>query len=337
MATPEHDRENRRAGIGVGGPTDYERLVRFVLSSGGEFGLAVARATDPGVREGVMTQAILDAEAAGVRVATLDLDSFPADGDLLDALKAAAVGDGGAPLGAVFATNAEALLLDTVGRPRITPAIEGLNRRRDLLPRELPVRLVLWLSDAAADAFAELARDLRDVALTFFRFESREWPRAITRHADLPGWMYLADADEAPRLRREASLLSQMLERTPKEPQAMAEAAARIGQIHVLLGLPDEGLGWLRRAVESFRTAADQRGEATARIRLADVLRVRGQVEDSLSELGEAAKIFESLGEDRSRAITQGQIADILQARGAARRGVAHSPGGGVADPRASW
>jgi tetratricopeptide (TPR) repeat protein len=198
---------------------------------------------------------------------------------------------------------------------RIASAVEELNRAWDLLPEKVPVRAVLWLSDRAADALASGARDLYDVALTFFRFEFREWPRAVTPHESLPAWIYLARPEEEPRLRREASLLERVVEKA-RQPRAIADAAARIGQIKVLLGDAAQGEVWLRRAIDAFREDRNASGEALVRLRLGDLRRLRGDLDAAMGEYQAVIEVYQNTGEARGRAIALGQIADILQARG---------------------
>jgi tetratricopeptide (TPR) repeat protein len=301
----------------VGEPSDYERLVRFVASPGGQFGLALARYADPSVREGVMTPAILDAEAAGRKVAVLDLRNQASDANLLQRLRdsLSSAGTGSRP-DAVFMINLDHLLLDPTGAPRLTPAIDELNRLRDTLPQVLPARAVLWLSDAAADALAHVARDLHDVVLTFFRFESREWPRAVTRHEELPGWMHLAQPDEESRLKREAALLERILDREATQPRAAADAAARLGQIYILVGKPAEGAAWLDRAREAFQKLGDHGSEALMLTRLGDLRRLHGDLGTARAMYEAALALYTQMGDVRSRAVTMGKIADILEARG---------------------
>ena len=68
------------------GPSDYDRLVRFVVAPSGRFGLAIARCSDISVREGVMTQAIVDAKAGGTGVDILDLTDARPDANLVERL-----------------------------------------------------------------------------------------------------------------------------------------------------------------------------------------------------------------------------------------------------------
>ena len=155
--------------------------MRFIVWPAHRFGLALARYADPIVRDGVITSATLDAEAAGRKVATLSAAAWEPEERLLGRLKeAAAPTETDASPDALFVTGLESLVSDPAGRPLVTPAIDGLNRQRDLLPGEVGVPIVLWLTDSASEAFRRVARDLYDVVLTFFTFDAREWPRAIS-------------------------------------------------------------------------------------------------------------------------------------------------------------
>ena len=297
-------------------PNDYERLVRFLVSPEPRFALALARYSDPAIRDGLITQALVDAHAAGTQIATLDLRDLGPSADLLKQFRDTVEGSAaGTRSEAICVINMEPLLLDATGNMHIAPAVEGLNRIRDVLPERIPARIVLWLSDAGADALARGARDLYDVALTFFRFEIQEWPRAITQYQTLPAWIYLASPGDEPRLRREVSLLEQVFERAT-EPRAVADAAARIGQVKVLLGDLEEGEVWIRRAVAEVRKHGIRSAEPRLRIRLGDLQQLRGELDSAVEQYRTAVDLYRRAGDEGAQAVAVGRIANILEARG---------------------
>src|SRR5438552_9381709 len=111
MAERVADRNVSSPALAFSEPSDYERLIRFIVSPERHFALAIARCTDPTVCSGVMTQATIDAEAAGIRVAIVDLASAAPEVHLLEELRRALRSDG-PDAGAVFVTNLDTLLLD---------------------------------------------------------------------------------------------------------------------------------------------------------------------------------------------------------------------------------
>ena len=307
--------DQRRPLVGRTPPTDYERLVRFVARPARRFGLAIARCSNDAVRDGMVAQAAGEAQAAGARVAHIDLRPQGADVDLLDLMRSALNADALEPQ-VLLVMGLDHLVLDTTGLPRSTPAIEGLNRRRDLLPDLVPAHVVLFVSDAAADALTQVARDLSDIALTFFRFESPEVPRVITRHEELPGWITLARPEEEAKLRREAALLQAVFEDQKSPPSSRGDAAARIGQIQVLLGDGSQGLEWLGRAAEIFATNDEPVKEGAVRGRIADLEMTRGDHEAAGRQLQRVLELSERAGSALARATTLGRMAGIYQARG---------------------
>src|SRR6058998_850695 len=114
MAERVADRNVSSPALAFSEPSDYERLIRFIVSPERRFALAIARCTNPTICSGVMTQATIDAEVAGTRVATVDVAKIAPDAHLLEELQRA-LRSHGPDAGAVFVVNLDALLLDATG------------------------------------------------------------------------------------------------------------------------------------------------------------------------------------------------------------------------------
>ncbi len=264
-----------------------------------------------------MTQAVLDAKAAGVGVHVLDLADAEPDADLVERLaRVAAKPHESGEIDVLFVKNLDHVLIEPTGMVRVSPAIEDLNRRRDTLPDAVPAGVVLWLSGPAVDALAQTARALYDVVLTFFRFESLASPRVITPHDAVPFWIQLALPEEQSRLKREAAILETVIDRSSSSPATVADSLARLGQIRVLLGDASDGQRRLARAAEAYRELGDASAEASVLLRLGDVEEIRGDLDSAAQHYEAARLLLERLGDVRVRAVTMGKIADILQARG---------------------
>jgi tetratricopeptide (TPR) repeat protein len=298
-------------------PTDYERLLRFLVAPGPAFGFAIARYTDPRVRDGLIQRLELDAAALNTHVVTIDLSNVRRNTDLVERVHSLLEPDsaGDAPT-AAFVVRLDRFLVDPHGAPNVSASIRALNMARDNLRKAWPARVVFWLSDAAAKAFATFAYDLHDVALTLFRFDERE-ADVVTRprFGDVPDWLRLAQDEDTPRLQREAALLEVVLKDTT-EVQSQAENAFRIAQIRSVLPDPDLARYWFQRAIHLFSEAKDGQGEAKAWLRLGDFCRFRGDLDVAMEQYKRAEQLFVQASNELEIAVTRGRIADILQDRG---------------------
>ena len=298
-------------------PSDYERLLRFVTRSGPEFALAMVRYADPNVRDRLIQQIQNDALQLGSRVKRLDLHDLAEDANLLETLASSLKQDPDSlgPINALFVVRLEHALVDPLGVSKIAPNIRGFNIARDQLPTRVPTRLVLWLSDAAANALANHARDLYDVVFSFYRFDDHDQPKAIHLTREVPGWMQFAQAQDIPKLRREAALLEDVFENDVRGAPR-ADAAARIGQIEVLTGNTEKGMNWWQRALAFYETDGNVNDAAELHLKIGDQFFLNGDLEAAMNNFEKAKELFQSIDDPGSVAVSQGQIADILQARG---------------------
>jgi tetratricopeptide (TPR) repeat protein len=298
--------------------TDYERLVRFLISPGPTFGFAIARYADPRVRDRLIEQATRDAQAAGLRAETLNLSRTKLEGhpnlaDLLEQRLRPKKNE--EAIRAVFIVQLEKFLIDPFGETRVSPSISVLNQSRDLLPRRMGARVVLWLTDAAANTFATFAHDLYDVALTHFRFEDRDDPMPITQYGNnIPDWLVAATDEDRPRLKREVSLLETIFRSATSIP-SKADAAFRIAQIHAILSEPIEAKKWFGIALELYHEANDILSEGKTLLRYGDFLYWWNELDTALGYFENALTVYHGLNDERMIAESNDRIADILQAR----------------------
>jgi tetratricopeptide (TPR) repeat protein len=212
---------------------------------------------------------------------------------------------------AVIVCGFEHLLLDCLGGADVAPAIEGLNRHRDLAPQQVPVPVVFVLSTSASRALAAHARDLWDVVLTSFHFEAVPAQTMISDPWHTQDWQ-VAPLEDHPRLKREADLLERTL--AGQDPLAAAESMVRLGEIHRLLCEFDEALPYFRRATDTFREIGDRARELVAWDRIAEILEERGESAAALRiRRKRQLPICEKLDGGWASAVTLGRIADVLQ------------------------
>ena len=296
-------------------PSEYERLVRFAVAPARRFALAIARYVDSRVRDDLIQKVKEDVEKAGETLVVVDVGSLLPDGDLVEHLRAASEGAGKTQV--LFAINLDHLLIDASGKALTTAAIDDFNRRRDALPDLIDTHIVIWLSEPAATVFASAARDVHDIALTFFRFEGREAPSAmIHRFGELPFWIDLASAEEVPRLRREAALLRQIANDPSATEMAQADALSRIGQIEVLLGDAPRGLATLTTAAGAYAAAGDPNLEALLRMRIGNILINRGDCDGALANYQAARSHAEEDNNPFKQAVANLHVASALHFRG---------------------
>ncbi|MCM8636495.1 MAG: hypothetical protein NFW15_11225, partial [Candidatus Accumulibacter sp.] len=192
---------------------------------------------------------------------------------------------------------------------------EAFNLRREAIARDVPLRILLWLTTAPIRQLALRAPDLWAWRSGIFSFTL----------ADQPAIPALHPFDEAIDRRS----LVERTRRIGELRSALGSAAALPEDLR--LGLLDE-LAELLRSVgeldEALRIRLEEelpvheklgnvRSKALTQGQIADILQARGQLDEALRiRLEEQLPVFEKLGDVRSKAVTQGQIADILQARG---------------------
>jgi tetratricopeptide (TPR) repeat protein len=299
--------------------TDYERLVRFLISPGPAFGFAIARYADPRVRDRLIDQATRDAHAADLRAESLNLSRTELAGhpnlvDLLEQKLRPKKTE--STIRAVFIVQLEKFLIDPFGETRVSPSISVLNQSRDLLPRRIGARVVLWLTDAAANTFATFAHDLYDVALTHFRFEDRDDPIPITQYGkNIPQWLIAATDENTPRLQREASLLETVF-RSATNIASKADATFRIAQIRAILNEPIEAERWFKVTLDLYSQATIKIGEVEVRLQYGDFLFQRGDLFSARRYYNDALYWYEHTNNEYMAAFTRLKIIDIFRARG---------------------
>lgn len=280
-----------RSDLSAREPTEYERLVRFVAAPAKRFALAIARYVDERVRDEVIARARADVMTAGGVLAVLDAGSIGPDGDLVGEL-GSAISRSGAALNprAICVINLEPLVLSPLGKPQTASSIEDLNRRRDELPTLIQAHMVLWVKDEVAVAFSMAARDLFDIALTYFRFDQSTFTeRALPHYTETSAPLQHEDEPDHPRLKREAALLYQIVRDPSTSAPSRADAIGRIGQIERLRRNPtgissptfDEALRvWRDEVLPLVERIGDKRSATLTRMNIGSALLERSGAGD---------------------------------------------------------
>ncbi len=339
----------------ISNPNDYERLVRFVTREGADFALCLVQYRDPNIRDKIMNKLEFDAKQLGVLIKTLDFGELDHNANLLEEMQKGLVQEN-TQVKALSIKRLDLAIVDAMGNPRISPSIQGLNLARDQIPKAVPARVVLWLSEAACNALATNTTDFYDVIYSFYQFDDQEPPRMIQHYLDAQNWQNISLAQDIPKLKREVMLLKNTIE-TNVEISSHADALARIGQIEILLGESHTGLGRLEKAAELYRSLDQKTDEIHLFLQIGDFYNLQGQLETANTNFQKAKEIasqlqnsaliaesndrlanvlfiqgkfdealeifekqilpvFEALGDIRSVAVARGKIADILFSRG---------------------
>lgn len=288
-------------------PSDFELLAAFIAAPVQQFGLAIASSDRTDTLDAVR-QALRDvAERNHVRVTSVEFeDDRPLLSQLVETSRDAEV---------VFIAGLERFLLDRYGGPAFSPAVEQLNWDRDRLAVDVRARVVLWLSDPAARAFAAAARDLDDVVLARYHFPSGT--KAV--NLDLSRGTIAAVASRLGTTRDELrrSVLDQMLVDRDPGTSAWADVALSRADIAGHAGDFVQAETLFLSAARLYEAAGDLRSAAEAWVRLAATQRATGQLEQALETVERGAlPAAQAVGDPRMLAIAYRILAALHEAAG---------------------
>ncbi len=283
--------------------SDFQRLAKD-LRYGSAFQLLIAEFNDVVYRDALIQRLDAVLAEAGIRHARLVLspdlhaDFAAAEG----ALKALA-----ADHGAIHVVGGEAWFDDQ--------RWEAFNIRREAVARQVPVRLILWLT---ADRIADLARLAPDLwawrgGVFSFATAARPTPALPVAQRGPIDTRSLAE-----RGRRIAELRTHLAAEPPLPEDLQLQLLDELASLLEGLGQLDEALR-IRQEEELpvYERLGDVHSKAITQGQIADILQARDQLDEALRILKEELlPVFDRLGDVREKAITQGRIADILQGRG---------------------
>jgi tetratricopeptide (TPR) repeat protein len=141
-------------------PTEFDKLLRFIVTFQGRFALAFICGEDRRQRQGVLAALSDLLRAKGIELRQIDL-TYREVIDLYSTLKEECRQNSPA---AIVVTGLEASLKG--------PLLASLNIQRDLISREISCPLLFWVSNFALTVIAREAPDFYDFRHTVFNFES---------------------------------------------------------------------------------------------------------------------------------------------------------------------
>jgi len=156
---PENEAKKESEGTG---PTEFDKLLRFILTFRGRFALAFICGEDRRQRQGILASLADLLKEKGVELRHIDLTYREAT-DLLATLREEC---GQSTDRAIVVTGIEASLKG--------PFPASLNLQRDLMSQDIKCPILFWVSTFALNLFAREAPDFYDFRHTVFNFKGAE-------------------------------------------------------------------------------------------------------------------------------------------------------------------
>ncbi len=276
---------------------EFQRLKRFAEYHQGQFSLGLVRVNDPRKRDEILRELTQATQPGKIRIFILDLSNrHPAN--LLDALNATPEGRHllALPRNTALAIIGMEHLIEAttpLGRPAFAAA---LNAERDLLRGNLPMPVLLFLTDLAMDRLDLNAPDFFDWYSATFHFlpsglsaaRSESASAAITHQ---PPTSSIKQRQKLEMLETARKKLASQAKKTTM----LANVLMEIGDIYASLpGFADRQLAttYFKQAVEIYRDLNENSQQAKALARLAEVYYWIDDYAQSASHYQQAIQIY---------------------------------------------
>jgi hypothetical protein len=185
-------------------PSEFDKLLRFIVTFQGRFALAFICGEDRRQRQGVLASLADLLREKGIELRQIDL-TYREVTDLYSTLKEECRQNSPA---AIVVTGVEASLNGSL--------LASLNIQRDLISREIRCPLLFWVSNFALTVMAREAPDFYDFRHTVFNFKSAGDTQTLMSSDPIPRDYTPPYDQERSSESREAFLLDQ-LERYQKD------------------------------------------------------------------------------------------------------------------------
>ena len=285
--------------------TEFDKLLRFILTLQGRFALAFICGEDRRQRQGVLASLADLLKEKGVELRQIDLTYREAT-DPLSTLRQECRQSRNA---AIVLTSIEASLKGSL--------LASLNLQRDLISQEIKCPLLFWVSSFALNLFAREAPDFYDFRHTVFNFKGARSAEAYAPQAISPGVSPNLFDRRRSSEERTAYLLSQLEKYQrdesnlgPREKLAYGELLEEIARAYRGERFRTEALIYLEKALKVYKGLQEKSREASVLQAIADIYyfsdnqtRARGNLEKALAihrEIGDRlgeANALKSLGD----------------------------------------
>ncbi|MCP4398080.1 MAG: tetratricopeptide repeat protein [bacterium] len=204
--------------------------------------------------------------------------------------------------------------------------VARLNVARDILPKQFPCPMILWLPLHALQNFARFAPDLWSWRSGVFHFE--EQPAVgggrFAPHSELMSLPGDDKSDNYSKEFREGEIefltpLVEAFEPAGASPRSLKKHARNVNELathHYRLSHFDEALPLFKAAGKIYQAIGDKAGEGATLNNISQIYDARGEYERALEYLEQSLAILQAIGDKAGEGATLNNISGIYSARG---------------------
>jgi tetratricopeptide (TPR) repeat protein len=298
--------------VEAGSPTEFDKLLRFIITFQGRFALAFICGDDRRQRQDVLASLGNLLRKQGIELRRIDL-THRAVTDLLSTFKQEC--RQGRPV-VIVVTGIEASSKGSL--------FTLLNIQRDLISREINGPLLFWVSNFALREIAREAPDLYDFRYTVFDFKSPKDSEPLMRAPDMIR-SYFALSDHAQSSAEWTAYLGEQLDHYQRnesslgyrEKLAYGELPEEIARRYRDKQCRTEALIYLEKALKIYGELQEQSRAAAALKAIADTHYFAGDQAQAAESLEKALSLFREIGDRRGEAMALESLGDVKLARDA--------------------
>jgi tetratricopeptide (TPR) repeat protein len=287
-------------------PSEFDKLLRFIVTFWGRFALAFICGEDRRQRQGVLASLADLLKDQGIELRQVDL-SYREVTDLLSTFREECRQSSPA---AIVVTGLEASLKG--------PLLATLNLQRDLISRDIKCPLLFWVSNFALNVLAREAPDLYDFRHTVFNFQSAEAREFFTPRDTVPTAPTLPRDQGQSSPARTAYLLDQLAKYQRDESYLKHGDKLAYGELleEVARSYRDErhrmeGLIYLEQALDIYRKLQEKGREASVLSAMADIYYFSDNQARAAETLAKALPLYRAIGSQLGEANTLQSLGEV--------------------------
>jgi tetratricopeptide (TPR) repeat protein len=293
-------------------PTEFDKLLRFIVTFQGRFALAFICGEDRRQRQGVLASLADLLRAKGIELRQIDL-TYREVTDLYSTLKEECRQNHPA---AIVVTGIEASLKGSL--------LASLNIQRDLISREVTCPLLFWVSNFALTVIAREAPDFYDFRHTVFNFKSAGGSQPLMSRDTVPR-DYTAQFDQAGRSESRAAFLLDQLGRyqkdesrlEPRDRMAYGELLEEMARSYRDKIYRTEALMYLERALKIYSELQEKGREAAVLKAIVDIYYLADNQVKAEENLAKALATYREIGDCLGEANALRSLGDAKRMQGA--------------------
>jgi tetratricopeptide (TPR) repeat protein len=294
----------------VAEPSEFDKLLRFVVNFQGRFALAFIVGEDRKQREGVLASLADLLKEKEIKLARVDL-TFRQSTDLLSTLKTECRQS---DHGAIVVTGVEVSLNDNF--------LASLNVQRDSISQQITCPILFWVSSFALNLFAREAPDFYDFRQTVFNFSPPQTHDPARVPERLPQTSMPIDTASEDSTNRTNRLLSQ-LEKYQKDEKtlglreqlAYAELLEEISRLYQDQRHRTEAIPYLNKALAICTALGDRSRQAAVLGALGYVYHYSDDPTKAAENFNSAIPIHREIGDRLGEAYALRSLGDVKSAQ----------------------